>query len=237
LGDLQLDSGVDCKMKELLKEVAKRCPGGKLPDDYLVFDTETSEVDRATDRILQFGFVVVKGRTIRDQYGFLVKRTRQEVTIHPEAMKVHGIDYDRLEREGVPPGEVIDTVIDLFLMAKNNRMMIVGHNIASFDAPMLERECSVMGKTFKFDGNDMLDTGMIVKAAQIGSYFDPSMSLKDWFRRVAEVRARGVYWNLDRYCTAKFKLMEGGVVKAHDAMGDCVLTHRLLEKLRLCHEK
>lgn len=228
----QYDEGVDRKMKELLLEIAKRCPGGALPDDYLVFDTETSGVDVATDRILQFGFVLVRGRQIMDQYSFLARRTRQEVTIHPDAIKVHGIDYDKLEREGIPPAEVIATVIDLFETARKHGMMFVGHNIASFDAPMFERECTVSGKDFRFGDHEVLDTGMIVKAAQMRGYFDPSLSLKAWARRVAEVRARGIYWNLDRYCTEKFKLMEGGKVKAHDAMADCILTHRLLEKLR-----
>ncbi len=49
-------------MKRLLAEIAKRCPGGQLPDEYLVYDTETSGTDPAKDRILQHGFCIVRGR-------------------------------------------------------------------------------------------------------------------------------------------------------------------------------
>lgn len=222
------------KLKELLVGISKRCPGGKLPDSYLVFDTETSGVDIARDRILQFGFVLVKNNKIQDQYSFLVKRTKEEVFIHPEALKVHGITYERLEREGVLVSQVIDDVIELFEAARRVGMMFVGHNIFSFDSRMLERECILMGKKFKFGDDEIVDTGMIVKAAQIGVYIQDGMTLRDWALRVADIRARGVMWSLDRYCIPTYDLNRFGPFKSHDAMGDCQTTHHLLGVLKTC---
>lgn len=220
---------------KLMSVIAARCPGGKLPDSYLVFDTETSGVNVATDRILQLGFLVVSDGVPEQEYAFYVRRTRDDVAIHPGAFAVHGISYELLASEGVDPDEALRSVVDLFTTARGQGRMIVGHNAASFDAPMFERECALVGNPFRFDIDLFLDTGMIVKAAQLGvDYIPDRVSLKAWYRRIADIRAPGVLWNLDRFCTSNFGLVKQGSVKAHDAGGDCVLAHRLFEELKKC---
>lgn len=220
---------------KLLAVIAARCPGGKLPDNYLVFDTETSGVDHALDRILQFGFLVVDGGVPEEEYSFYVRRSRDDVVISPGAFAVHGISYELLADKGVGPGEALRSVVDLFTFARAQDRMIVGHNAASFDASMFERECALVGNPFRFDIDLFLDTGMIVKAAQLNiDYIPDRVSLKAWYRRIADIRAPGVRWNLDRFCIGNFGLVKQGSVKAHDAGGDCVLTHRLFEELKKC---
>jgi DNA polymerase III epsilon subunit-like protein len=220
-------------LQRLLQETAARCPGGKLPDTYLVFDTETSGVDPYNDAILQFGFCVVSNRRMADRFAYIARRP-PELRIAPEAVRVHGIDHARMQKEGVAPSELLPLVFDTMEAFRANGFLYAGHNMVSFDAPFLEREAMLFGRPFKFGDNEILDTGMLVKAARLGMYFNPSDTLRSFSRRVSEVRAKGVYWSLDRYCYDAYNLGRSGIKKgdAHDASVDCLLTHTLLETLR-----
>ena len=89
-------------LQKLLARIAQRCPGGRLPSTYLVFDTETGGTDLYSDRILEFGFCFVIDNVVKEKMSFLVKRPRDFV-ITEGAFKAHGITHELLEREGVEP--------------------------------------------------------------------------------------------------------------------------------------
>lgn len=221
-------------LRRLLEETSVRCPQGKLPDSYLVFDTETSGLSPYSDWILQFGFCAVNARRVADCFGYIANRP-PEVVIAPEAVRVHGIDRVRMDKEGLPPKELLPLIFDTLEAFRSNGLMFVGHNMINFDAPFLEREAHVIGRPFKFLPNEILDTGMLVKAARLGMYFNPSDTLRSFSKRVSEVRAKGIQWSLDRYCYDTYNLGDASGVKkgeAHDASVDCLLTHHLLDRLR-----
>jgi len=220
-------------MKRLLTELAKRCPGQQLPDSYLVFDTETSGADPAKDKILQYGFAVVIDGKLVDSFGVIANRGR-DCFIHPKAIEVHGIDHDRMEREGVDPKLAFDEVVSTFEAYRERGWMFVGHNAIRFDAELFENECKHWGHSFCFKPDEIFDTGMVVKAAQLGMYIDPRHTIRSWARRVSNVRAKGVYWSLDRYCFKEFKLSEFDLSAgdAHDAGYDCRITHFLLQRFK-----
>lgn len=219
-------------MTRLLSEIAKRCPGRRLPDEYLVYDTETSGTDPAKDRILQHGFAIVRGRQRVEMFSQIVKH--EGLVVPQGAANVHGITTERMNKEGIPASEFLPEVYNTFKVYQQAGLMIVGHNMVAFDAPLLEMELLRNGSPFKFGPDEIIDTGMLVKADRLGMYFNQNDSLRDFARRVAEVRARGVYWSLDRYCYDAFDLGRSGIKKdaAHDAANDCALTHCLLETLR-----
>ena len=89
-------------MKRLFTETALRCPYGRMPDTYLVFDTETSGTDPYRDCVLQYGFCVVEKRKKVNRFAFIVKRPPHFV-IAPAALKVHHIDQARIQKEGIEP--------------------------------------------------------------------------------------------------------------------------------------
>lgn len=215
-------------MNKLLSEIANRCPGRKLPESYLVFDTETSGTDPTKDKILQYGFAIVKDGKLVDNFSVLVNR--KDVEINPGALAVHGLSHEKMAAEGVDPEEAFDEILDTFKSCRNAGYMFVGHNAIWFDARLFECESKHWGKEFKFGENEIFDTGMVVKASQLGMYFDQRDTIRSWSRKVAEVRRRGIYWSLDRYCFDEFKLAEFGLEKdkAHDAGEDCKLTHYLV---------
>jgi len=219
-------------MKQLLTEIASRCPGGKLPESYLVFDTETSGVNPTKDKILQYGFGVVKEGQLVDHFSILVNRPGLKIA--PGAVAVHGISEEKMAAEGMDAEAAFNEVLSTFQAYRCAEQMFVGHNMIAFDAELFENESRHWGKEFRFGENEIFDTGMVVKAAQLGMYFDQRDSIRSWARKVSEVRARGVYWSLDRHCFSAFKLSKFGLDKeaAHDAGEDCQLTHFLVKRFK-----
>lgn len=219
-------------MLRLLEEVKLRCPGKKLPDRYIVFDTETSGVNPYECHILQLGVAFVESRRV---VAVLTQALHREgIFIHPEAIKVHGLTAEKLKAEGIPPKEYIPYLVETFKEYRDLGYMFLGHNMMAFDAPLFEREAKSLGCPFQFGENDILDTGMIVKASQLGLCFKDQETLRGFYKRVSEVRAKGVRWALDKYCYPTYGLVKYGVdiSKAHDAGTDCQLAHYLLEELR-----
>lgn len=231
---LVLPTFQETTMRKLLNEVASRCPGGRFPDNYLVCDSETSNADPTSGRVQQFGFCVVTDRKVHSSFAVIINHG-PTLKIHPRALAVHGIDHARMVREGVPPAEGLKRIFDTFATYKQNRLMFVGHNLINFDVPFFERESRLAGNPFVFEPNEVIDTGMLVKAAQLGMYFNQTDTLRSFAKRVSGVHASGVYWALDRYCYDVFGLgTRSGIRKdqAHDAGIDSLLCHHLLEGLR-----
>ncbi len=220
-------------MGRILEEIAKRCPGGKLPDSLCWWDTETSGVDRYQDRALQYGFGFAHQGKLINRFSQLVRRPG--LYIHPEATKVHGITQERLDREGCDANWFVHEVTNIFSDWRRSGKMFGGHNLMAFDAPMYELESKIQNCPFKFGDNEIIDTGMIVKSAQLGMFMRDNESLRDFYIRVSEVRARGIYWSLDRHCYETFELERRTGIKkgqAHDAEIDCVLANGVLEALK-----
>jgi DNA polymerase-3 subunit epsilon len=214
-----------------MADVTDRLTGG-LPDNYMVLDTETTGVSPDRDRVVQLGVCDVTSRRVSDVWEQIINHPGVEI---PDgAAKVHHISTERMRREGAPACEVLAAFFSLLEAVRKAGKPFVGHNAVSFDARILEAEARRCGHTFVFGPNEIIDTGAIVKASQLGMYFERNDTLRSFAARVGERRAPGVYWSLDRYCFDEFSLGRSGIMKtaAHGAGTDCLLTHMLLETLR-----
>lgn len=221
-------------MRELLTETAKRCPSGLLPDTYMVFDTETTGTEISLSRIVQCGLCFVENRKVIKKESFIVNHG-PDLKIPEGAFKVHGISVEKTLVEGVPFTELICRLVKMFEDWRKLGLMFVGHNMMAFDAPLFEQECKRASCSFKFNENEIIDTGMTVKAAQLGMSYRCNDTLRSFGKWVSGVRAKRVFWSLDRYCFDHYKLQEiSGIGRdaAHDAGVDCMFTHFLLERLR-----
>jgi len=158
--------------------------------------------------------------------------------INKRALEVHGIDKARMEKEGIDPKILVPEIVGILNTWLQKGFMVLGHNIAHFDAPIICREAKEAGCPFSFHDHALLDTGILVKAAQLGETVRPWETLPQFYARVGEIRAAGVYWSMERHCIKTYGLLEkaaavkSGKVKAHDAGDDCLFTHLLLEELR-----
>jgi DNA polymerase III epsilon subunit-like protein len=224
-------------MHRLLIETAARCPGGILPDNYIVFDSETTGTDPFSARVVQYGLCIVRARK---PCAPVVQIVRHEgLQIPKQASDIHGITTERMLAEGTDSKEFLAEILQTLKMYEDAGYVLVGHNAVAFDAPLFEMEARRHNLDFRFHENSVIDTGALVKASQLRMYYEPSDTLRNFARRVAEVRAKGVFWSLDRYCYHMYKLERSGVSKeqAHDAGSDCLLTHFLFECLRELSQK
>jgi len=237
--DQALEAG---HLKEIVRRLAttEHWPNNKLPCDFLVLDTETTGFSSAKDSIVQIGLCSVRDCEISHEFcdedyaAFTIKLPRNAFVGKERAIEVHGIDYERSQEEGISPSEAYALLHDIVLEARSYGMMVCGHNLYSFDIPFLQVELARMGISFEFQPNEIVDTAMIVKAMQLGMYPSEGEMAYTYWDRVRNFRARGVYFNLDRYCIKRFELEEkygASKEEAHDAGYDCWLTHLVILEL------
>ncbi|KKN28029.1 hypothetical protein LCGC14_0858410 [marine sediment metagenome] len=226
-------------LAKLAQEVARRCPGGKLPSSYLVVDLETSGLDWSRqvkpDVVVQIGFAAVRDRQLVRRDAVYLKRPLG--TMSKGASDVTGITDEILIRDGIEPAEIYPKFVSLLQLYRKSGCMFMGHNIVSFDAPFLAADLKRQQISFKFKPGEYIDTGMIYKAVQLRTHPGPHESLHQFFLRVKNTRSR-VKWRL-ALAIERLKLhIEHNIDlnKAHDAGFDCWMTHLLFEELRRLSE-
>jgi len=109
--------------------------------DYVVFDIETTGLNKETNRIIEIGAVRVKDGVIIDTYNELLN---QNVCIPEEVTAINNITNEMLE-SGMDPSLA-------FLKFQNfimNSEFLVGHNAYYFDYPFLQNEMARNGIELK----------------------------------------------------------------------------------------
>lgn len=231
-------------------EAAFRFLGGK-PDNYLVIDTETNGAQPNSDCTLvtQFGFTLVENSQVVASDGFLLNWALPDSNVDPgwfrqslidtaTAMAKKGKPYqtswERIEREGNDPFEMLEEARAILIEAAAGDYAIVGHNVYAYDLPVLERHFRYLDRPYKIPADRVIDTGLMEKARQMG-WTPPhpgECPRADWYHEVRNTFSR-VKWSLDSHCAAAYNLLDDQLdsTMAHDAAVDCLLTHRLLEKM------
>lgn len=218
---------------DLIVEVAARCQGQRLPSTYIVLDLETNGLVPGDTPPLQYGVVIVKDNKIIERMSFVVKIPAGMV-LNTQAMKVHGIDQARIDREGHDPAYMVPILSQLLHKAQDSGASFLGHNISGFDKKHIEIETARYGAPFKFTPHSIIDTGALVKAAQIPELRPlPDEDLDTFFRRVHHHKQFGIYWKLYPYCYDLFQLARFSCdTGAHDAGVDCEMTHWVYQTLK-----
>jgi hypothetical protein len=142
-------------------------------------------------------------------------------------------------QQGLPRTEVLALVRSFFDDAHKARRVVCGHNLVKFDLPVLFRECiQTFGHSPELHENQILDTGMLVKAVQANLTIQSDETLWDFFNRVADARHR-VRWSLSDFCLQSFNLEQRFGVKAElmhaSPLYDCFVTGLLLKSLMELH--
>jgi DNA polymerase III epsilon subunit-like protein len=151
-----------------------------------------------------------------------------------------------LEALGKHPAEVLAGFAELVnaFYAKNSPTFmptVCGHNALFFDANFLHHTYSRLGMQSPIIGN-IIDTGLIVKAAQLTdprTEVDFNTSLTEWLATVRSIRAR-VKWSLHEFCYNNFALhrfIPDFVFESkHTALTDCWTVYSMLKLFDLSQE-
>ena len=113
----------------------------------LVFDVETGGLDPTQHPLLSIGMVLWHDGAIVDRISIIVNEGREMFErATPEALKINGMTWERIEREGVSVVQAYNE-IKCFLLRRNlwqKRVTLAGHNVA-FDIGFLKRLWSLVG--------------------------------------------------------------------------------------------
>lgn len=189
-----------------------------------VFDLETTGVDVATDRVVQFG-------TATFHNGALLRA--EDVLLNPctpipvEASTVHGI-YDRDIEDAPTFGLVGDTVAHTLSQADD--AILCGYNALRFDVPLLNAEFERHCYEFRIDSARVLDPFVWLsyhhrdwpsrRLALVAERF--SVPLTDAHRASADAEATG---------RVLYRLIEAGLIP-DDVEEALAVQQRLLDALQ-----
>jgi hypothetical protein len=157
----------------------------------------------------------------------------------PDALEITGLTEEIIKTHGQPREKTLIEFEEFYNECVENGYVVVGHNILGFDGKFLTAEYKRIGKEFNVP-HSAIDTGLIVKAAQLDLWPDDYESFRDFLLRVADIRARGIYWKLSGFCDEQFGLNDWledeeantFVKQAHDAGADCLKVHLLLRRFK-----
>lgn len=220
---------------------------GDFPSDYLVFDVETTGLDRKHDLIVQLGYCEVRNCRVVHNEGEILNWAEEpciskswlerKLTWTKERVSNQGKSYPwsmDVLKSGRKP---LDVLADFLVKISNpsKPIIFVAHNGWGFDVPMLENHFKrFLRDNFTFSEHSLIDTGAIEKAIQLGWQPIEAESLRTFAVRVVSEPAR-VKWSLDGHVIPTYGLVDKhnlDVSKAHTAVFDSFVCHLYLEELR-----
>lgn len=177
-----------------IQQYARSISVCKLPESYVSIDTETTGLDCNKDQLIELSALkVIDGEPV-DKFSSLIACTAR---ISPEAAAVNGITKGMLV--DAPP---IDEVMHGFSSFSSD-MILLGHNVNSFDRRFIERECvRLPGITLANDWFDTLELARRMFRGRVG--------LADLCQR--------------------FDVQN---TQAHRALSDCIATHECYQAMRM----
>ena len=211
-----------------------------LPCNYLVLDIETTGFSSTKNRVVSIGLCAVQDCEITnelhdgDSSNMILKWPQKTFDGCDKAIEIHGIDYHKSQEQGIDPADAMGILAEAIAWAREHKMYIVGHNMLKFDAPFIGMEMQRAGLATRIEGGEVVDTAALVKAMQLSVLPGLDETVLGYFERVMNIRAKGVFFNLDRYCVERFGLIEKYAVDPHSAHNsgyDCWLTHLVLQEL------
>jgi len=151
------------------------------------------------------------------------------------AVDVHKIKSSRTLAEGKDREEVLNVFANVLEAVFRNNMLIVGHNNFRLDVPfMLSEIKQFCGRDVKVNLDNIIDTGLLVKAHQCNMRPAKKESLSDFYKRIESRRSK-CQWTLDGYCFEAFNLATYGVdpnMQHQSAKYDCFVNNCLLLEMK-----
>ena len=223
----------------------------EVPDNVAYLDIETTGLEPMSDKIWQVAIKHCKSGSVTDYNGIisLTEKERNsakfEVERRSKLLIEDGIPEDiakMVVREsffkqldtGKPAAVVLRETHDILSRLHSEGCLFVGHNFIRFDIPFLEFAMTAQGLPFTFESNKSIDTGMLIKSARLRWCKLDTETAKQFYLRVADVRAKGLYYALERFCVPAMKLdIRYGVdvSKSHDALYDCWVTQLVFNEI------
>lgn len=203
-----------------------------MENNYLVWDLETSGLDPNTCDILEIGAIEVQNGEVVAEHSWLLNHEKEV----PEVItQITGITEELLAMEGRYPAVCMREMVHL--MGKYGQH--VTHNGLKFDVPFfcgqlkrLTEEVVPENLMTEFEAelvSKMYDTAVTCKAGKIGMVQFPGETHAQFGKRVMDVRAFGVKYNVGVMCDELG--IDRSKITQHRALGDVILTNEIYKKV------
>jgi DNA polymerase III epsilon subunit-like protein len=235
----------------------------KLPEDIFIFDLETTALSPQSGVIWQIGYYGMSGGKIigdpingnsiylkhspdvlRNAHYEIGRRraaiTGEEPTYGSKMVKDAAYKQaedqfiSEIETKGQDPADVLATSLSTMKTMYDNGSMLGGQNFVKFDCPWLIYNAERYGIDYEFPDERLFDTGMQIKAAVLGRRITANDTYRQFYSKIGGVRAKGVYFAIERFCIPFWKLDEVYGVdteRAHDAGYDCYITWLVVKEM------
>ena len=230
--------------------------GHIFPDTYLCIDAEYTGGDERQDLIVELGHVMVQNNQIIDRMNVVLDwSSHKEISEDFVRYKLDNIQshmgsdwrvtWDVMRSEGMSPVRAFRFYYRLFKTWHSRELPFVAHNGRKAEERMLRGNFNrFINKPFFIHQNQLWDTGALFKATHLHASQDVSHdgvrwkslpkrsdSLKSYFERVLNCRAKGLYWNL-KHCLQHYDLLSelGDEHRFHRAEDDAYCSHLLMQK-------
>jgi DNA polymerase III epsilon subunit-like protein len=231
-----------------------------IPASYVVVDLETTGLSFGNDRIWQYGVYPVKdGQPLYEQGNSVWLQTdRQFLQAADFEISRRGDAYRSVEASGIVKDAAFDRAQSEFVQEVNDKGVdrqkgmqillellsayaadgypLVGQNFVRFDAKFLAWESKRLELDFEFPDTLIIDVGLLIKAARLNRKKASHETSKQFYVRVSEQRAKGIYYALERFCIPHWHLDKKYGVdtsQAHDAGYDTWITNLVLHEIML----
>lgn len=202
------------------------------PNTYLVWDLETTGLEKESCKILEIGCMHVVDGKPTDRKSWLLNHG---IEIPEKITEITGITKEMVDKDGVDPVKAIKEFVDIILIYQSGAH--VTHNGMKFDIDWLAYHVAkTLGWTvgqhkdfLEALRKSAIDTAVFVKAEKLGSHRWWNESFEDFANRVMNVFAKGVKYNLGLCCEERGLNVEG--LAQHRSLGDVMMTHMVYQDL------
>lgn len=196
------------------------------PKKYVVWDLETSDLSPSDDKILEIGAMLIDNGEVIKKESWLLNHG---IEISEFITNLTGIDKKLIDSEGIDPIEAYGNFLDFSEAADAN----LTHNGYKFDIPFLFKALTEDQLSEHKDRltKGVVDTAVVYKATKLEMSQNWNETFLSFARRVMDVRAFGVKYNIP-LCCEELKIDSTGVTM-HRALGDAELTSKIYQKICL----
>lgn len=196
------------------------------PEDYVIYDVETSGLNPKEDRILEIGVLLVCKGVSTTAMNWLLNPIYPHpcFIVPPEITKITGLSESEISF-GKDPKKSIERFLEIIDEAHT----IIVHNGIEFDHQFLVSECNRYNLTPP-SIERYVDTAAIFKAWKLGRIDEIRQPFYEFAEDILSTKAYGLKFNLVHCCND----LNVGIadITAHRAMGDVKMTYRLVEAIR-----
>ena len=173
----------------------------------------------------QISMVRVKGDKIIAEKDYHV-RWDSKLEISEEAARITRFNPSKLKKLGLPPEEVLPTIIDWLDSAD----YVAGHNLLGFDIYLIKDFYRHMGCDYAHLMPKIIDTLSIARGVKSGLRFKPDEPFLAYQYRMASFRQKGLKASL--VALGKEYEIKHDYHNLHDALTDLKLNVKIWNKLK-----